>query len=252
MNKNIEDNSGTKKLAIESSVETPEFLNTLTAKSQGFKLVYYMWLSRLFIATSIFSLFIMLSTSLSLFKLAPTVTVEPLLMINQHASKNLVRDEPISFDMVSKEKLMETFIRQYVILRNTMISDPIEMRSRWMPGGMLHLLSSDEIFKPFFVVMKKQWKGMFESKMTREVEIISIGKQGGEKSKIWKVDFKTYDMYETRGNRSGLTNIVLRTRYWTASVTDRFIPGRNFLSYRLINPLGFTVLRYSQTEVELY
>ena len=46
--------------------------------------------------------------------------------------------------------------------------------------------------------------------------------------------------------------LILSTRYWTASVTAYFLRGREFVGLRLINPIGFTVTRYSQTEVEIF
>ena len=68
-------------------------------------------------------------------------------------------------------------------------------------------------------------------------------------SPVWKVDFKTYEV--SQRNRNGDTGaLVLRTRYWTASVTSYFIPERIFVGRRLINPLGFTVTRYNQSEVQ--
>ena len=69
-------------------------------------------------------------------------------------------------------------------------------------------------------------------------------------SPVWKVDFRTYDLSpEVRNEASG--SLVLVTKYWTASVTAFFVPERLFMSKRLMNPLGFTVTRYSQTEVEI-
>ena len=86
--------------------------------------------------------------------------------------------------------------------------------------------------------------------MVREVEIISIGKLGGERSPVWKVDFKTYELSQNTVDQKTKARI-LSVRYWTASVTAFFIPGREFVGLRLINPIGFTVVRYSQAEVEI-
>ena len=74
---------------------------------------------------------------------------------------------------------------------------------------------------------------------------------GGEKSPVWKVDFKTYDLSTTMRNQNTWA-LILSTRYWTASVTAYFLRGREFVGLRLINPIGFTVTRYSQTEVEIF
>ena len=239
-----------KTLAIGSGVSSsPEFIEVLDVEAEGWKLKYYMWLSRLFIVFATFSLLLMIASGLALFKLAPMVIVEPFLFINQDATENIVREEPISQDMASKDKLMEMFIRQYIIYRNTIINDPIEMRTRWLPGGIVDYLSSEEVFTPFYEYVVANWKNIFETSLVREVEITSIGKQGGKKSPVWRVDFITYDLYN--GEKNGRYVSVLRTRNWTASITPYFIKDRYFYSRRLVNPLGFTVTRYSQTEVEV-
>lgn len=240
-------------LAIGSpEARTPEFIDKLEREAEGFKMIYYLWLSRFFIATTIASLLFLISASLALFKLAPMVAVEPFLVINQDSSDNIVREEPISLDMASKDKMMETFIRQYIIVRNTVINDPLEMRSRWMRGGMVNFYSSPEVFSPFETWVVGAWENIFMQALVREVEIISVSRQGGKKSPIWKVDYKTYDLYDEQGKTQAQKESTLRVRYWTASITAYFIKDRMFLGRRLINPLGFTVTRYSQTEVDLF
>ena len=226
-----------------------EFISEADKEVSGAKLKYYMWLSRLFILFATISLLVFMSSSLALFDLAPRVTVEPFLIIKQDNSEGIVRYEPIEKDIASKQQLMKIFVEQYVILRNTIIRDEAEMMLRWYPGGMVNFLSSDYVFYEFDNYRKNIWQKMLDAKIVREVEIISADKLGGEKSPVWKVDFVTYDLSEAqRDNKTrGLT---LRSRYWTASVTAYFIKERQFVGQRLINPLGFTVTRYSQTEVE--
>ena len=237
-------------LAItDANGEKHEFISETEEEVSSAKLTYYMWLSRLFIFFCTISLIIFMSTSLALFDLAPRVSVEPFLIIKQDSSDSIVRSEAIETDMPSKKQLMKIFIEQYVILRNTIIRDEAEMKLRWYPGGMINFLSSDYVFSVFDEYRRNIWKTMLDSKIVREIEIISADKLGGEKSPVWKVDFVTYDLSEyQRDNKTrGLT---LRTLYWTASVTAYFFKERQFVGLRLINPLGFTVTRYSQTEVE--
>ena len=100
-----------------------EFIQRAEEERTTAKYIYYLWLSRLFIFFATISLIVFLSSSLSLFKLSQEVTVEPFLIINQNSSDGIVRDEPIATDMASKNQLMEMFIKQYVILRNTIIRD---------------------------------------------------------------------------------------------------------------------------------
>ena len=237
-------------LAItDTNGEKHEFISETEEEVSSAKLTYYMWLSRLFIFFCTISLIVFMSTSLALFDLAPRVSVEPFLIIKQDSSDSIVRSEAIETDMPSKKQLMKIFVEQYVILRNTIIRDEAEMKLRWYPGGMVNFLSSDYVFYIFNEYRKNIWKTMLDTKIVREIEIISADKLGGEKSPVWKVDFVTYDLSEyQRDNKTrGLT---LRTRYWTASVTAYFFKERQFVGLRLINPLGFTVTRYSQTEVE--
>lgn len=245
--------SGQKPLAIgNGSDQGPEFLTHLEKESEGAKLTYYLWLSRLFIVTASASLIFLISCALALFRLAPMVTVEPFLIINQDDSNEIVREEPITMDMSSKDKLMKMFISQYVILRNTVINDPTEMRSRWFPGGMVNYMSSVEVFREFYKSASDGWSNMFKRSLVKEVEIIDINRQGGERSPVWKVDFKTYELYDEQSKSQLQKESTLRVRYWTASVTAYFIKERMFMGRRLINPLGFTVTRYSQTEVEIF
>ena len=129
---------------------THEFLGEAEKEVISAKQNYYKWLSRLFIFFATLSLLVFMSSSLALFNLAPQVSVEPFLIIKQDASENIVRYEPISEDMASETQLMEAFIKQYVILRNTLINDAQEMNSRWMPGGMIHFLSSGTVFTQFY------------------------------------------------------------------------------------------------------
>ena len=226
------------------------FINTEEKERNSLKLRYYMWLSKLFIFFAMVSLLTFLTTSLSLFRLAPLVEVEPFLIIRQDNSEEIVRSEPISMDMASKDLLLETFIKQYVILRNTVINDEAEMSSRWLPGGMIHFLSSWPVFSQFRASTEKMMEGRGFNSYVREVEIISIGRQGGKKSEVWKVDFKTYDIRP--GDSSSGGAMIMKERYWTASVTARFYQERIFMGRRLINPIGFTVVRYSQSEVEIF
>ena len=153
---------GTRVLSItDANGRHKEFISEVEKEVSGFKLKYYMWLSRLFILFAVVSLMIFMSSSLALFKLAPQVSVEPFLIIRQDTSDGIVRYEPISYKMASKNQLMETFVRQYVLLRNTIIADEKEMQTRWFPGGMMNFLSSDYVFGQFSAYRDSVWSKWF-------------------------------------------------------------------------------------------
>lgn len=248
-------NQNTQILAItDGSAPKPQqdlhYITDQDINDRSAKEIYYCWLSRLVILFAIISLSFFASASLVLFKLAPEVTVEPFLIIKQDDSDSMVRYEPIKVDMASSTQLMETFVKQYVIMRNTVINDQREMQTRWYGGGVINYLSSDRVFNEFNKDIEAKLTELQKEMIVRDVEIISITKQGGEKSPVWKVDFRTYDL--SSANRNEETgNMILVKKYWTASVTAFFVPERMFMAKRLMNPLGFTVTRYSQTEVEI-
>jgi type IV secretory pathway component VirB8 len=242
----------TSRLAIEGHEKAPHYIEQLESEHSTIRQTYYLWISRLFIVTATLSMSFFVLASLSLFHLAPMVTVEPFLITNQSESENIVRNELIERKMASKEAMMEMYIRQYVSLRNTIINDPIEMRTRWMSGGMINYLSAPDVYNAFGRSTQKIWDNIFKQSLVREVELISAKRVGGQNSAVWKVDFKTYDLYNEQGQSQAQQETTLRVRYWTSSLTAYFIPDRAFMSPRLVNPLGFTVTRYSQTEVDIF
>lgn len=243
--------AGSKVLAIGNG-QAPQpvaFIDSYEQTEASLKLKYYMWLSRFFIFLAVLSLTLFLSASLALFRLAPQITVKPFLIISQDDSDNIVRAEGLDTNMPSKDKLIEMYVRQYVEVRNTIIDDDMEMRTRWQPGGIMHFLSSPRIFEAFSQYRDAIWNNVVSKGTVQEVEIVSVKRVGGQHSPVWKVDFKTYTMAKKEQDGSTLDR-VMTVRYWTASVTAVFIKERLFAGRRLINLLGFTVLRYSQTQVE--
>ncbi len=238
------------RLAIEdASKNSQQYVTDKSRLSKTLKETYYQWVSRLVMLLCLISLSFFACASLVLFRMAPRVRIEPFLVIKQDSSDSMVRYEVIDRNMASARQLMETFVRQYVILRNTVLNDEREMQSRWFAGGLVNYLSAPNVFIDFKKMQTEQMSSLLREKTVRDVEIVSIGKVGGEKSPVWKVDFRTYDLIPNSGK--GSESMVLRTNYWTASVTAFFIPQRMFMGRRLMNPLGFTVTRYSQTQVEI-
>ncbi len=212
--------------------------------------LYYCWLSRFVAFLAMLSLMFFTSASLVLFKLVPEVHIEPFLIIRQDNSDHMIRYETISPKMPSAHQMMEVFIKQYVILRNTVLNDEREMQSRWFAGGMVHYLSSEKVFAEFSKKINVRVNEIIKERISTDVDIISVAKVGGERSPVWKVDFKTYELSPLNRNEA-TGEMVLKTRYWTTSIVAMFNPYRMFMSKRLMNPLGFTVTRYSQTEVEI-
>ena len=249
MNNRLENNQQTLSLDAPNGLNQA-YVSVDAPKVSKLKEAYYQWVARLTILVCIVSLAFFASASLVLFRMAPLVTVEPFLIIRQDNSDSMVRYETIAQDMASNKQMMETFIKQYVTMRNAVINDEREMQARWFAGGIVNYLSAPRVFIDFNNQQVPEMNNLLREKVVRDVEVISVAKVGGERSPVWKVDFRTYDLSpQTQNSETG--RMVLTTRYWTASVTAFFIKERMFMAKRLMNPLGFTVVRYSQTEVEI-
>ncbi len=214
--------------------------------NNSLKEIYFRWLSRLVVICAVLSLGLFLSASLVIFRLAPEIIVEPLLIISQNDSETMVRYEPITNKMPSLKQMTELFVRQYVIVRNTVINDEQEMRTRWGPGGIIAYLSEPRVYREFVGEHIDNISSMFDNEYSSEVRIDSIHKIS-ENSPAWIVNFTIYNLSRSRTSKGGA--LTLKKTKMRASVTPRFIPERRTVFARLINPLGFTVMKYNQDEI---
>ena len=243
----LEDNTKKKLLSgkvAPQDVNTMRYVDNDDARVNSSKERYFRWLSRLVMLCAIISLSFFLCASLVIFRLSPEIMVEPLLITMQDDSDTMVRYEPIDEKMPSLQQLTEMFIKQYVIVRNTVINDFQEMRTRWGPGGIVQYLSTSDVYTDFVGQNMNSVDKMFDNDYSSEVRIDEINREGS--SNVWSVVFTVYNLSKGRGSSGALT---LKTKRYKASITPRFIPERSIYRARLINPLGFTVVKYNQSEI---
>lgn len=242
--------NGTQKLYItdgktENKSFQQQYITDEDIVTTSAKLVYFRWLSRLVVLCSVISLSFFLCSSLVVFRLAPEILVEPLLIIGQNSSDEVVRYEPMNTNMSSLKQMTEMFVKQYVIVRNTVINDEREMRTRWGPGGIVQYMSAPSVYAEFVGKNAAKVENMFDNEYSSEVRIDKIGKIG-EKSPVWVVNFTVFNL--SRNQETGGSLLLKEARY-RASVTPRYLSFRGFVSPRLINPMGFTVMKYSQDKI---
>ena len=221
----------------------PEYVTDLDYETKSAKETYFRWLSRLVMLCAVLSLGFFLCATLVIFRLAPEIIVEPLLITTQTDSDNMVRYEPISEKMPSIQQFTEMYIKQYVILRNTVVNDMDEMRTRWGPGGIVHYLSAPDVYGEFVGKNANAVNKMFSNDYSSEVRIDSIQKES-ENSPAWYVNFTVYNLSRNHIGESGA--LVLKTMRYRASVTPKYYDERRAIYARIVNPLGFTVVKYNQ------
>jgi len=232
---------------------TPEFITEDVVEVKRAKLIYYKWISRLMALLASISLLFGVCLTLSVLKLAPEIVFDPQLFVDLSDSKSLVKREYINRRMESREKMMKNFMKQYVELRNTYIKDEREMRNRWLWGGLVSYLSTYKVYKDFEKEYPKLDTEMKEKKASRSVEILSIERTGGERSNTWKVEFKTYDYTFQNDGVSRKTSLEpeIKEKYWTANIKSYIDINRRTSYRRLLNPLGFVVSGYYQSEIDV-
>ena len=233
------------KLLESEQKEHIDFISNVSQAETSSKEIYFRWLSRMVLLCAIVSLSFFLSSTLVIFKLAPEIIVEPLLIISQNDSAGMVRYEPITENMPSLRQFTEMYVKQYVIMRNTVVNDSQEMRTRWGPGGIVQYMSAPDVYMDFVGKNINSVDRMFDDGYSSEVHIDEIGKDS-EASPAWFVIITVYNLSKSRNSSGSLT---LKTARYKISLTPKFFPQRRLLRPRLINPLGFTVLKYSQSEI---
>ena len=242
---------GSKKILLTGQAQAkptgyqPQFISSAEQDNYSGREVYFRWLSRLVMLCAIVSLTFFLCSTMVIYRLAPEIITEPLLIINQSDSESMVRYEPIKDKMPSLRQLTEMYIRQYITMRNTVINDEREMRTRWGPGGIVHYLSAPEVYADFVGQNSNSVDSMFDADFSSETRIDDIGKDG-DNTPAWTVRFTVYSLSRRRNAAGSLT---LKTKRYKASITPGFFPRRRLIRPRLINPLGFTVVKYNQSEI---
>ena len=196
----------------------------------------YLWTARAFAIVSAVALCVNLVLLITIAHLMPLKRVEPFLLTFQNRDEQVVRIRPLSKDMQAEDVISEAMIRQYVLLRNTMISDVDEMAFRWGPEGPLRWMSSSQVFNQFRKTVKDWLARIKLEGLTREVRIESVVRN----QNTWLVYIVTRDMLpEAEEPAISRWRIRLSVKYFAKE--QREVKYVN----RLKNPLGFAVDKYA-------
>lgn len=219
------------------------------------KLIYYKTISFFMALIATISLCYGIACTLVIFRIVPRMMYDAQIFVRDPLdSRSLVKREHIDRKMESREKIMINFIKQYIELRNTFIQDEEEMKKRWLWGGLVSYLSTRKVYDEFERYYPKLTEEMVALRASRAVEILSVERSGGEKSYVWKVEFKTYDYTfgseeESYSSRKNIKPKIIE-RYWTANIRCYADINRRTSYRRMLNPLGFVVSSYYQSEIE--
>ena len=193
----------------------------------------YLKTSRVMTLTSVGLLCGTIVLALTLYMLAPQLRAVPGLY---YINKQFYKLTPVQRSVVVRPVnalILEMYIREYIMLRYTILADVAEMIRRWSKGSDLFWYSSEETYKGFQPEQASMSARMMEG-LTREVRIrfVTYVWDG-----LWLAEFDTIDKMPEEERP--------RIRRWRAQIRAGFrVRGYPNPDERMKNPLNFMVFQF--------
>ena len=200
----------------------------------------YLWTARAFAVVTAISICCNLLLLLTVANILPLSRVEPYLLTLADKSEQVYTIVPYNKNMESEKTITETFVRQYVLLRTTLLPDIEEMESRWQNGGDLQEMSSPTVYHDFLrVTGNKLMQKMRQDGLTTNVKIITVNEI---ENALWQVEYSV-DYYSPSSSTP-------KTMKYRATMRIKYVvPRRVQYKERLKNPVGFQVTQYGTKQI---
>ena len=200
----------------------------------------YLWTARAFAVVTAISICCNLLLLLTVSNILPLYRVEPYLLTLSDKSEQVYNIIPYSRNMGAQKTITETFVRQYVLLRTTLLPDIEEMLSRWQDGGDLQEMSSGVVYQDFLKnTGAKLMKKMKNDGLTSDVKIITVNEI---EEGVWQVEYKVDYFLPSMSTP--------RTLRYRASMRVQYIRRKVQYKERLKNPVGFKVVSYGTKQIK--
>lgn len=200
----------------------------------------YLWTARAFAVVTAISICCNLLLLLTVANILPLYRVEPYLLTLSDKSEQVYKIIPYNKNMESEKTITETFVRQYVLLRTTLLPDIEEMQSRWQNGGDLQEMSSPIVYQDFLKATgNKLMQKMKQDGLTSNVKIITVNEI---ETALWQVEY-SIDYYLPSSSAP-------KTMKYRATMKIQYVPRRVQYKERLKNPVGFKVIQYGTKRIK--
>jgi type IV secretory pathway component VirB8 len=192
----------------------------------------YLWTTRVFAIAFYLSILLNVILSLTIYSLVPLKKIQPFLVTFDEAKDQVVRIEPFQKNASGLNLFAEKLAAEYVTVRESILTDPEEMKRRW--EEILKYRMSPEDFVDFIKRISEPYQELLSKGVNRKVDITRIERKSPDYLEIY---FQTndYDRYGTR----------LLTKNWVAGMRVGFAPQKTTQSEQYFNPLGFMVFSYN-------
>lgn len=200
----------------------------------------YLWTARAFAVVTAISICCNLILLMTISNILPLYRVEPYLLTLSSKENQVYRIVPYSRNMDLQKSITETFVREYILLRTTLLADVEEMESRWQNGGDLQEMSSSIVYQDFLKnTGRKLMQRMKQDGLTSNVKILTVNEI---EEGTWQVEYSV-DYYLPSSYKP-------RTIRYRASLKVQYQPRRVQYKERLKNPVGFKVISYGTKQLK--
>ncbi len=197
----------------------------------------YLWTARVFTVIFAISLCVNIVLIISILNTMPLNRTAPFMLTFQNKMEQIVDVKPMiddARDSSTANAITESYVRQYVVQRNTLLPDIGEMNMRWGSEGPIRYMSSDSVYDDFKEDAVEAMGQAKDNGLTRDVDIISVERAANGD---WLAEIEARDM------SYGATEPAV-SRY-TITLVVGYEKTKAGYSRYLKNPLGFTVTEYS-------
>jgi type IV secretory pathway component VirB8 len=182
-------------------------------------------------------LFVILSLASGFLWLFPLKEVKPLLLTAYNKDTQIIKIEPIEKTTYGYNKLMEIYAKQFVVDLHTI--DGLTEKSRLKK---LSLMTQDETTDYVDSVLNTEndnatIRKLMDANITRSVIIKNVNYLAPDAPNTWQIDWELLDINKDH-------TIQKRTNFSSVVTAETQIKQVSFDEEDL-NPVGFTVIRYS-------
>lgn len=195
------------------------------------------WVSRAMAIIVFVLLFVILSLASGFLWLFPLKEVKPLLLTAYNRDTQIIKIEPIEKTTYGYNKLMEIYAKQFVVDLHTI--DGLTEKSRLKK---LSLMTQDETTDYVNSVLNTEndnatIRKLMDANITRSVIIKNVNYLAPDAPNTWQIDWELLDINKDH-------TIQKRTNFSSVVTAETQIKQVSFDEEDL-NPVGFTVIRYS-------
>ena len=195
------------------------------------------WVSRAMAVMVFVLLFVVLALASGFLWLVPLKEIKPLLLTAYNKDTQIIKIEPIEKTTYGYTKLMEIYSKQFIIDLHTVDGQTEKHRLK-----KLSLMTQDETSDYIDSVLNTEQnnsivKQLIDTNITRSVLIKNINNLAPDAPNTWQIDWELLEIDQHHA-------LQKRTNFSSVVTAESQTKKLNFDEEDL-NPIGFTVIRYS-------